>query len=105
MPKHSITQVSNDIIRRFKFKGYSQVRGYNRFEYVKRTNNALVVTRERGEDSRIPLSKLGKSIEAVRENHRIYSTGPASLRPYGITHVNSVTWSLLHLLTLEELLM
>ena len=92
------------IVKRFKEKGYSQVEGYNRFGYVRETPSAVIVSREKGKDTTIPFAKLLKAIEAVRDEHKVYSKGPSALRDYGITHINSPVWSLIHLLSLNEII-
>lgn len=92
------------IIRRFKEQGYCQVPGYNRFGYVGEASGAVVVSRERGQDARIPFRKLEQAVQAVRSDPTVYDRGPSALREYGITHISSPIWSLLHLLRKRELL-
>ena len=92
------------IVKRFKEKGYSQVEGYNRFGYMRETPSAVIVSREKGKDTAIPFAKIEKAIEAIREEHNVYSKGPSALRDYGITHINSPVWSLIHLLSLNEII-
>jgi hypothetical protein len=99
----SIDSKLNIVVERFKKQGYAQVPGYNRFGYVNKTNKALVVSRENGKDTRIPFDKIVKAVDAIRENNSAYSNGPSALRKYGITHINSPIWALVHLLSLEEI--
>ena len=93
----------NLVIKRFQEKGFAQVSDYNRFGYIKRTDKALVVSRENGEDTRIPLEKIKLAIQAVQKNNSVYDDGPSSLRKFGITHINSPVWALIHLLSLSEI--
>jgi hypothetical protein len=86
-----------EILKQFQDKGYSQVEGYNSFGYVKETPNAVHVSRENGKDTPIPLAKLILGIEAYKSDFELYEKGPSSLRGFGITHVTSPIWSLLHL--------
>jgi len=85
------------IQRELKANGYVQVSGYNRFGYIGETPKAFVISRETGKDTRIPFSKLLEGIEAVQDDINIYDGGPGKLRAYGITHINSPIWALLHL--------
>ncbi len=103
MAKKAIDGVVGEIVRRFKFRGYSQVSGYKRFGYIRETPNSVIISRENGKDTTIPFKKLYLAVEAIRKDKGIYSGGPQSLREHGITHVNSPVWSLLHMLSLEEL--
>ena len=41
-------------------------------------------------------------IEALQDDHTIYSAGPSSLRKYNITHLTSPVWAMLHLLPLSD---
>jgi len=97
------SQIIRQIVKRFQQQGYAQVPGYNRFDYVGKGESYVIISRENGNDTKIPFSKLAESIEAVRKDFRVYSEGPSKLRQYGITHITSPLWALLHLCTLEEL--
>jgi len=92
------------ILQRFKDLGKVQVEGYNSFCYIRETENAVIVTRESGEDTRIPFLKILLGIEAYKKDPMLYSRGPSALRDIGVTHVNSPVWSLLHLLNGNEYL-
>lgn len=91
------------ILSRLRQRGYAQVPGYNRFGFVRQADSYLVVSREKGKDTNIPYNKLAVAIDAVRKDSKVYSEGPSKLRKHGLTHITSPLWSLLHLLTLEEL--
>ena len=41
-------------------------------------------------------------IEAVKKDVTVYVDGPDRLREFGITHINSPVWALLHLLDFDE---
>jgi hypothetical protein len=94
----------NIIDERFKKKGFTQVSGYNKFVYLGKTDNYFIIEREKGTNAKIPLSKIITAIEAVKVDHSVYNTGPNSLRRFGITHINSPIWSMLHLLSIDEIL-
>lgn len=98
----STLEILTIILNEFRSNGYSQVMGYNRFGYIIETENAVVVSRETGKDTRIPIDKIVQGIEAVKSDPSIYNSGPNSLRKHGITHINSPIWSLLHLVSLSE---
>ena len=108
MATKPVDAVVAEIVRRFKSRGYSQVenckRHYNKFGYLRETAGSVYVSREKGQDTPIPFSKISIAIEAVRKDREVYSAGPTSLRKHGITHITSPIWSLLHMLTLEELI-
>ena len=91
------------ILQRFQDRGRAQVEGYKSFGYIRETNNAVWVSRESGKDTPVAFSKILIGIEAYQENPELYELGPNELREFGITHVNSPVWALLHLLKKEEL--
>ncbi len=97
-------EVVNDIVGAVKEQGISQVPGYVRFVYRRQTPASVVLERRNGRDVAVPFSKLRTAIEAVREDHSVYISGPHCLRKYGITHINSPTWSLIRLLPLNRLI-
>jgi hypothetical protein len=98
-----IVELVQLINSRFESSGFAQVEGYNRFGFVRVTNASIIVLREKGTEARIPLKKIGVALTAVRSDHSVYTSGPDALRKHGITHVNSPVWSLIHLLSLSEI--
>ncbi len=90
------------ILQRFSDTGKCQVEGFNSFRYIRETDNSVYVSRENGKDSRIPFEKILIGIEAFKLKLELYNEGPSALRDFGITHVNSPIWSLLHLLSFED---
>ncbi|MBP3193063.1 hypothetical protein [Natronogracilivirga saccharolytica] len=90
-------EILQKIIQIFRDTQISEVPGYNKFGYIRETISAVIVSRQNGEDTRIPFSKIKQGIEAVKVDKKVYDDGPASLRKYGITHINSPIWSLLRL--------
>lgn len=90
------------ILQRFADKKTAKVEGYNKFRYIRETKKSVYVTREAGQDTPISLSKILTGIEAYQKHINLYDEGPAALRAFGITHVSSPVWSLLHLLEKEE---
>lgn len=90
------------ILQRFRDQQFVQVEGYNRFEYIRETEKAVWVTREKGADTPVPFNKLIKGIEAFQNDPNLYKEGPSAIREFGITHVTSPVWSLLHLLDIND---
>ena len=90
------------ILQRFSDLGISKVDGYNGFEYLKETNNSIYVGRENGKDTQIPFKKILIGIEAFKARPELYKAGPSALREFGITHIASPIWSLLHLLSSKD---
>ena len=90
------------ILQRFSDQSCSQVSGYNSFGYLHETDNAVYVSREKGDDSSIPFKKLQLAIEGYQKNPELYNSGPKELRKLGLTHITSPIYSLLHLLPKES---
>jgi hypothetical protein len=90
------------ILQRFKDKTVAQVDGYNSFGYIRETENSVFVTREAGEDTPIPFGKILTGIDAYKTNNSLFQTTPTALRDFGITHVTSPVFALLHLLDEED---
>lgn len=90
------------ILQRFKDLGKAQVDGYNSFGYIRETNNSVIVTREGGKDTSLPFAKIIAGIDAYKTNPYLYNEGPNVLREFGITHVTSPVFALLHMLDEED---
>jgi len=90
------------ILQRFFDTKIAKVEGYNSFGYIKETNNSVFVTREAGVDTPIPFNKLIIGIEAYQSNPNLFDSNPTALREFGITHVTSPIFALLHLLSKED---
>ncbi len=90
------------ILQKFKAQKIAQVQGYKSFGYIRETENMVYVTRETGMDTAIPFEKIKIGIEAYKSNPNLYTDGPSKLRDYGVTHVTSPIWSLLHLLDISD---
>ena len=90
------------ILQRFKDRGFTKVEGYNSFGYIRETKNSVIVTREAGDDTSVPFEKIKIGVEAYLSDPNLYFEGPAKLRDFGITHVTSPVWSMLHLLEHEN---
>lgn len=102
--KVDIDVLINQIIATLQETKVAQVPGYVRFKYDKITDSSIILIRENGNEAKIPFSTLYKAIEAVREDASVYNGGPNKLREHGITHINSPTWALLHLVPFNELI-
>lgn len=94
---NQIEKMREELLKTFEEKGYAQVRGYNSFDYLSRTDTYVLVSRETGKDTKIYFNKLDVAINAVCIDNDVYNNGPSTLRAYGITHVNSPIWAILHL--------
>lgn len=90
------------IIQAMKSQGYSKVEGYNKFTYIRDQSEYIEIGRENGKDTKIYFDKMLRGIEEFQTNNDLYDEGPSKLRDFGITHVNSHVWSMLHLLDKEE---
>ena len=90
------------LIQKFMDNGYSKFENYYRFGFVQLKKNTLIVGRETGQDTSIPFAKLLKGIIVYQQNLKLYHEGPAALRAFGITHINSPIHSLLHLLEISD---
>lgn len=90
------------ILKRFKERGIAQFKGYNRFGYLGETESAVTVSRESGKDTPVSFKKILQGIEAYQKVNELYDMGPSVLREYGITHVTSPVYALLHLIDKEE---
>lgn len=92
--------IINCIIDAVQQAGVAQVPGYVAFKFVCLSGTTVVLRRRNGKTVRIPLSTLRIAVSAVVEDPTVYSGGPSRLREFGITHINSPTWALLHMLPL-----
>ena len=99
-----IHEVSGILLSRFREKGVAQVEGYNKYGYIGETNNAVIVSRQRGNETRVPFTTIEKAIGVVRNNPQVYNKGPSGLRLHGFSHITSPVWAILHLVELSELL-
>lgn len=95
-------QILEELLSELRVIGYAQVQGYNQFGYIRETPNSVIVSRETGKDTSIGFNKIRDGINAVRSNKFVYSEGPKALRDYGITHITSPIWAILHLIPLEQ---
>jgi hypothetical protein len=86
------------IFQRFIDQQYAQIIGYNRFGFIELTNNYVLISREAGEDTKVPFSKIIIGIEAYQMDNDLYHQNTTPLRDQGITHVTSPVFALLHLL-------
>ncbi len=99
-----IHELSDMLLSRFRKRGVVQVEGYNEYGYVSETDNAVIVSCERGNDTRVPFATIEKAIGVVRNNPQVYNKGPSGLRAHGFSHITSPVWAILHLAKLSELL-
>ncbi|MGB3151495.1 MAG: hypothetical protein WBB27_12615 [Maribacter sp.] len=90
------------ILQRFSDLGISQVEGYNGFKYLRESNNSVFVGREQGKDTPLPFKNIIIGIKAIKSDPQVYDKGPNALREFGITHITSPIWSLLHLLSIDD---
>ena len=91
------------ILQRLIDQGHAQVPPLNAFGYISLGPSSVMVSRETGQDTPIPLSRLVAAIEILQQHPEVYAKGPGALRPFGITHMNSPIYALLHLMLKESL--
>ena len=60
-------KILQKMLEAFRNNGYAQVKGYNRFGYLKETDKAVFVSRETGKDTRVPFDKILLGIEALQD--------------------------------------
>ena len=77
-------KILDQILKNLREKGSTQVSGYNRFGYIRETDTAVIISREAGEDTRIPFSKILECIKAVQDDASVYDGGPSKLRAYAL---------------------
>jgi hypothetical protein len=103
MPR-PISEVIAIMVERFKREKSAQG-AKARFQYVTDSPKEVMVRRQNGNDVPVPLARLGKAIEAARNDSSVYTSGPARLRRHGVAGINSVIYAMLHLVTYDELIM
>lgn len=86
------------ILQRLIDLQFAQVEGYNRFGLIGLESNKIIVSRENGKDTPIPFAKIIKGIEAYQQRPELYEEGAIALRAFGIIHITSPVFALLHLL-------
>jgi hypothetical protein len=86
------------ILQRFKDNKIARVEGYFEFSYIRETENALLVTREKGNDTPIPFKKILEGIDAFKSNPELYNSNPTALRAFNLKFTTSPIFALLHLL-------
>ena len=86
------------ILQKLIDQGYTKYQDYYSFGFVKLNDTSIIVSRETGEDTRIPFDELMIGINGYKENNELYDEGPGAIRTLGISHISSPIHSLLHLL-------
>jgi hypothetical protein len=86
------------ILQRLIDEGQAQVPPLNVFGFIALKQNAVVVTRQTGQDTSIPFQRLIAAIEVYQQNPALYDQTPTALRSFGFTHITSPIFTLLHLL-------
>ncbi len=86
------------ILQILEDRGYAQVEGYFRFEFVEEGKAHVSMKRKKGTTARIPLKKVLVGVKFYQRNSDRYDEGPATLRKSGLTHITSPIFALLHLL-------
>ena len=51
-------KILQKMLEAFRNNGYAQVKGYNRFGYLRETDTAVFVSRETGKNTRVPFDKV-----------------------------------------------
>lgn len=86
------------LLQRIIDQGYAQVKGYNRFEYIRHANKSITILRENGNEALVPFQKLLIGIQGYQNTPSDYHLSPTTLRSYGLTHITSPIFAILHLL-------
>lgn len=86
------------ILQRLIDQGFAQVEGYTRFGYIRLTEKSVRVTRESGQDTPVPFARLMAAIGHYQNDPALYDGGPGALYNFGVTHLTSPIFALLHLL-------
>ena len=93
------------LINRFREIGIARAFELNSFGYLRETDSTVIVKRENGNETVVSFAKIEKAIDAVRQDQSVYNAGPRRLREFGITHVNSPVYAILHLMEYGEFLL
>jgi hypothetical protein len=96
--------ITNDLITRFRQRREAQVAGYDKIVFHQRVGNMLYVTRGDRSDAAVPAIRIMRAVELVRRNPQLYANGPGVSHSSGAGHITDVVWSILHLMTLEQIL-
>jgi hypothetical protein len=96
--------ITKDLVTRFRVRREAQVAGYDKIVFHQRVGNMLYVTRGDRSDAAIPAIRIMRAVELVRRNPQLYANGPGISHSSGAGHISDVVWSILHLMTLEQLL-
>lgn len=92
-----IDRIVMEAARRGEFPGRSEAV----FRFEGSTASAVLVSRRNGNMVRVPRATLAMVAGAYASDPFAYARGPGSLRVYGVTHINSPVWALVHLLPPE----
>jgi hypothetical protein len=97
-------RITNDLVARFRQRREAHVAGYDKITFHQRVGNILYVTRGNRNDDAVPAIRIMRAVELVRRNPKLYANGPGVSHTSGAGHITDVVWSILHLMTLEQLL-
>ena len=86
------------ILQRLQDQGYCKVKELNRFGFVEEKETLVIVSRQRGKNTKLYFKKILVGIEGYQTDTAAYDKGPSELRAFGLTHVTSPIFALLHLL-------
>lgn len=90
------------ILQRFIDLQIANLAKYNEFGFIKLNKTSILVAREKGKDTIVPFAKIITGIEAYQKIPELFNESPTALRAFGIMHVTSPVFALLHLLTLDD---
>lgn len=90
------------ILQKMITNGYCQMEGYNRYAYLSHSSNSLVIGRKDGMDTTIPYSKILLAIQNYQLNPDDFEGNTTTIKNYGISHIYSPIFSLLHMLNKED---
>ena len=101
---NSTFAVTTDLVRRFKLHREAQVSGHEQFVFQRHIDQILYVRGQDESDKAIPVIRIMRAIELVRRNPAIYSNEPLFSHTTGVGHISNIVWSILHVMSLAELL-
>src|SRR5258706_819124 len=90
------------LLQRLSDNSYAQVKGYNKFVFVRETDVYVEVLRQKGTKAKIYYTRLIDAINFYRTNPSAYDNGPNALRQIPMVRVNSPVFAILHLLPAES---
>jgi hypothetical protein len=96
--------ITSGLIGKFMALRQARVRGHEQLVLQRYRGGTLFIRTGNHADSAIPAIRILRAVEMVRRNPLMYSNEPAISHTTGAGHICDAVWSILHLMTLEQLL-